>query len=195
MNARSQTGAVSAALIVVVAFVSLIVFTGIILAVSYVSAYNYGNRMEQDLTASQTQAKNVLAEYGQKVQEAVQVPKMYADSLTKLAQATIQGRYGASGSQATVQMLREAKLTLDPKAFQQVQQIIEGGRDNFQAAQTRQIDLLRQYRTALGSFYQGFWLRVAGYPKVDLKSFDIVSTDYADEAFKTHKESGPLKLQ
>ena len=195
MNMSHQRGVVSTPLIIALSLIGLILVVGVVLTVSYVSAYNYGNNMEQVLTATQTEAKNILAEYGQKVQEAAQVPKMYADALTKVTNAAIQGRYGNEGSKATFQMLREKNPNLDPSIYRQIQQIIEGGRDNFQAAQTRQIDLLRQYKTALGSFYQGFWLRIAGYPNADLKSFEIVSTDYADDAFKNHREKGPLQLQ
>jgi hypothetical protein len=35
---------------------------------------------------------------------------------------------------------------------------------------------------------------MAGYPKINLKDFDIVSTDRADTAFKTKKEA-PIQLR
>jgi hypothetical protein len=47
----------------------------------------------------------------------------------------------------------------------------------------------------LGSFWRGFWLNIAGYPKEDLSKFTIVSTAEADEAFRTKQEAGPIQLR
>lgn len=162
---------------------------------SYVSAFNYGNQEEQNLQADQTNNRNILAQYGQKVQEVAQVPSMYTADLVKVTTAAIQGRYGKNGSKATFQWLKEQNPKLDPKLYQQVQQVIEAGRDDFQNGQTRLIDEKRQYQTALGSFWRGTFLRMAGYPKVNLASFDIVSTDRANDAFKSGKEAGPIQLR
>ena len=119
---------------------------------------------------------------------------MYKSDLVELTKAAIGGRYGPDGSKANMQWLKEQNPNLDISVYKQIQQIIEGGRNDFQNGQSRQIDLKRQYETALGTFWQGMWLRIAGYPKVNLKDFDIVSTDRADDAFKTKKEA-PLQLR
>jgi hypothetical protein len=189
-----QRGAVSGALIAVLAFLGFLIIVGIVVASSYVSAYNYGNSMEQQLTAVQDNNRNLLAQYGQKVQESVQVPDMYKADLIELTKAAIGGRYGPDGSKAGMQWIKEQNPNLDISVYKQIQQIIEAGRNDFQNGQTRQIDLKRQYETALGSFWQGMWMHVAGYPKLNLKDFDIVSTGRADDAFKTKKEA-PLQLR
>jgi hypothetical protein len=192
---KSQRGAVSGTLIAAVAVTVGVLAIGGIGFSSYVSAFNYGNSMENQLKAVQTDNKNKLAQYGQKVLEVAQVPDMYKKDLVEVTQAAIQGRYGPNGSQATFQMLKEANVTLDPGMYKQVQQVIEAGRNDFQAGQTRQIDVRRQYETQLGSFWTGMWMRFAGYPKVTLKDFDIVSTDRADTVFQNHKEDGPIQLR
>jgi hypothetical protein len=46
----------------------------------------------------------------------------------------------------------------------------------------------------LGSFWQGTWLSVAGYPKTDLSKIEIVSTVRANEAFDTKVEEA-IKLR
>lgn len=192
---KDQRGAISGG---VIALILVIAFLGTLAAVgfgSYVSAYNYGNQIENDLKAVQTDNKNKLAQYGQKVQEIAQVPSMYAADLQKIVEASIQGRYGKDGSKATWQMLKEQNPSLDPSMYTKIQQVIESGRNDFQAGQTRQIDIRRQYETMLGTFWKGMWLKFAGYPKVNLKDFDIVSTDRADKAFETKKEDGPIKLR
>lgn len=162
---------------------------------SYVSAFNYGNAIENQLKAAKENNRNKLAQYGQKVLEIAQVPDMYKKDMVEITTAAIQGRYGVDGSKATFQFLKEQNPTLDPSLYRQIQQVIEAGRNDFQAGQTAMIDIKRQYETALGSFWKGMWMRFAGYPKVNLADFDIVSTERADTVFKNKKEDGPLKLR
>ncbi len=166
------------------------------LVVGYiVSAGNYANSVENQLKASQSDSKNVLANYGQKVIEAAQVPGMYADDLSRVTREAIAGRYGPNGSQAVMQWIQEQNPQFDSSLYGKIQQIIEGGRKDFEIAQRRQIDIRRQYETALGEIPRGWVMRnINGYPKVNLSDFDIVSTDRADDAFRTKKEA-PLQLR
>lgn len=192
MNMNKMKG--GAVLVFLVVF-ALIVAIGAIVGISYVSAYNYGNQMENQLKAVQDNSRNVLAQYGQKVMETAQVPSMYADDVQRVTREAIQGRYGENGSQATFQWLQEQNPQLDASLYKQIQQVIEAGRTNFENEQRRQIDIRRQYETELGSFWSGMWLRIAGYPKVNLADFDIVSTGRADTAFETKQEDAPIQLR
>lgn len=189
---KNQRGGALIAILVFVAFVVSIAALG---AVSYISAYNFGNATEQNLKAVRENNKNILAQYGQKVQEAAQVPSMYADDVTKVVTAAVQGRYGQDGSKATWQWIKEQNPNVDPSMYKQIQQIIEAGRNDFQNGQTRQISVKQGYETALGSFWQGMWLRIAGYPKLNLDEFKIISTGRADDAYQKGKEDAPLKLR
>lgn len=192
---KKQVGGISTGLVAVLAILVVLIIGGLMGLATYVSAHNYANSMENQLKAAQTDAKNVFAQYGQKVLEITQVPEMYRDDLVKVVTAAIEGRYGPDGSKATFQWIQEQNPTVDPSMYIKIQQVIEAGRDDFTAAQRRQIDIRRQYETALGNFWQGMWMKFAGYPKVNLADFDIVSTDRADEAFKNKKESGPIQLR
>jgi len=192
---KMQRGGVGIGLMVALAVLVVLIGSTLTLVGSYISAYNYGNTMEQQLKAVQTDNRNIYAQYGQKVLEVAQVPAMYRDDLTKVVTAAISGRYGADGSKATFQWLQEQNPSLDPSMYVKIQQVIEAGRDNFTNGQRRQIDLRRQYETALGSFWNGMFLKFAGYPKITLADFDIVSTDRANEAFETKKEAGPIQLR
>lgn len=192
---KNQNGEISVGIIAAMIVVVVLTILGITGFSSYVSAYNYGNNMENQLKAVQTDNKNILAQYGQKVQEVAQVPSMYTEDLTKVTTAAIQGRYGEDGSKASMQWIKEHNPTIDASMYKQIQQVIEAGRNNFEDGQRRQIDVLRQYETQLGTFWGGMWLKFAGYPKVNLGDYAIVSTDRADTAFKNHKEDGPLKLR
>lgn len=181
--------------IVMGAFVALIVAVVGLCFVSYVGAYNQGNRMEQQIKAEWENNKNILAQYGQKVAEAAQVPTMMRDDLQAVVVKAIQARYGEDGSKATMQWLQEQNPSLDPQLYRKLQQIIEAGRDEFKNSQTRLIDVKRNYETALGSFWQGLWMRVAGYPKINLADYKVVTTDNVEESFKTGREKAPIQLR
>ena len=161
---------------------------------SYVSAANYGNATEQRLKAKQKDNENIYASYGQKIAESAQVPSMYTADLLKVTTAAIQGRYGPNGAQATMTWIKEQNPTIDPAMYQKIMQLIESGRDEFKNAQTGMLDIKRSYETSLGTVWKGFWLGAAGYPKIDLDSYDIVSTDAASNAFKTKREQ-PIVLR
>lgn len=161
---------------------------------SYISAQNYGVSAEKQIEAQWTQNKNVLAQYGQKIQEAAQIPAMQRDDVAKVLLGTMGARYGKEGSQASMQWIKEQNPTLDSKVYITLQQIIEAGRDEFKNSQAKLIDEKRAYETNLGFFWSGMWLRIAGYPKVDLAKFNVVTTDRAENAFITGKES-PIQLR
>lgn len=182
-------------LVAVLVVLGLLVVVGLTIFGSYVSANNYGVTMEEQLKAAQTDAKNVYAQYGQKVAEVAQVPAMYRDDLTKVVTAAIEGRYGEGGSKAVFQMIQEQNPSLDPSLYVKIQQVIEAGRSNFENAQRRQIDLTRQYKTKLGFFWSGFWLKTAGYPKINFDDFKIITTNKAEAVFEAGKEEGPIQLR
>lgn len=192
MNMNKMKGGVVLAVLVVL---GIVVALAGIAGISYISAYNYGNQMENQLKAAQTDNRNILAQYGQKVMEVAQVPTMYADDVQRVTREAIEGRYGENGSQAAFQWLQEQNPQLDASLYKQIQQVIEAGRTNFENGQRRQIDIRRQYETELGSFWSGMWLRIAGYPKVNLADYDIVSTGRADTAFETKQEDAPIQLR
>lgn len=162
---------------------------------SYVSAYNYGNSAENELKAIKENNQNILAQYTQKVQEAAQVPGMMKDDVKEVVTAALSGRYGADGSKAVFQWIQEQNPTVDAQLYRKIQQIIEAGRDEFKMSQTRLIDAKRAYSTNLGSLWKGMWMRIAGYPKINLDDFKAVTNDYAEKAFATGKEEGPIKLR
>jgi hypothetical protein len=172
------------------------VFAGFvgICGVSYISAYNTGNRLEQNIKATYENNRNILAQYGNKVAEAAQVPGMQRDDLSQVVTAALEGRYGEDGSRAVFQWIQEQNPQIDSTVYVQLQRMIEAGRNEFTTAQTKLTDQKRVYETSLGSFWQGTWLSVAGYPRIDLDEFQIVSTARADEAFKSGVEE-PMQLR
>lgn len=158
---------------------------------SYVSAANYGNRMEQQLEAKYQDNENVLSSGYQQLKGVAGVTKMATDDTVRIFNAAIQGRYGANGSQAVFQMLREQNPQIDQQLYRKVQQVVESTQKEFQQSQTAMLDIKRSYQTELGSFWKGMWLGFAGYPKTDLKKYQIISSEGASEAFRTKKQAAP----
>lgn len=192
---NKQRGAISTGAIVGIGMLSFIVIVFLIAATSYISANNYGAGIEAQLNAEYDNNQNVLAQGQQKVLEAAQVPSMYKDDFKEIIAADVQGRYGKDGSKATFQWLKEHDIALDSAMYKKIQQLIESYRDEFKNSQTKMIDVRRQYETAQGYFWRGLWLRIAGFPKVDMSKFKPIVTDSVQEIYKNGKESGPMKLR
>lgn len=189
---KYQRGAVWIAFAV---FGGIVALLALILGGTYISAFNYGNQMEQQLAAQLSNNQNILAQYQQKMLEAAQVPEMYKNDFKEITKAAIEGRYGDGGSQATFQWLKEQNPSLDVSVYAKLQQLIEAGRDEFKLAQTKMIDVKRQYETQLGTFWFGTWLHIAGWPKADLATFKPIITDRVESTYLKGKEDGPLKLR
>ena len=180
---RKQAGGALVALLVVGALVAFV-------AGSYIVNFNYGNRMERQIEATHTDNRNVLAQYSTRIMEMAQVPDMYKEDVMEIYEGALTGRYGENGSQAMFQFLQEQNPQIDASLYTNIQQSMEAGRNKFENSQTRLIDLKRGYETRLGSFYSGFWLGVAGYPRINLADFNIVVNDYSNEAFETGIDNG-----
>lgn len=119
---------------------------------------------------------------------------VYVDDLKKLYDSALAGRYGKNGSKAVWQFLKEQNPTLDAGLYRQIRQVIESGRNNFEANQTMLIDKKRTYETSLKRFPNNVIAGFLGFPKIDLTKYDIVTSDTTEEAFKT-KKSEPFKLR
>jgi len=55
----------------------------------------------------------------------------------------------------------------------------------FNSNQPQLLDQQQAYQTALNSVWQGFWLRLAGYPKIN-----TASTDTTIDTFKAKRDTG-----
>lgn len=193
-NVKQQKGAAVVALAIVV------ILLGSLLAVAFVSftsAYDYGNSMDTKMNAISDNNRNIYASGTQRVQEIAQVPGMYTEDFAKIVKADIEGRYGKDGSSATMQFLQEHDIKIDPSLYKDITQEIKSFRDEFKNNQTTLIDVGRSYRYAVGSLWQGFWLRLAGFPKINLSDpkYNPITTDLTEQVFKAGKEKGPLQLR
>jgi hypothetical protein len=160
----------------------------ILIAISWFSAASTGNDLENRMKAEYENLQNVLANYEQKVLTSAQVPEMYKDDLVEVANAAISARYGSDGIKSLFTAISEQNPNVDASVYTQIQQIVEAGRNDFSNAQTRFIDIKRVYETKLGHPWNGFWLNIAGYPKVDLDKYAIVTTVRTEQVFDSKVE-------
>lgn len=179
----------------ILSFVGVFLLMVILVVGSFVSAYNYGNRMDNMVKAQYLQSENVLAQYSQRIQELVQVPTMYKDDLKEVVSATMQGRYGRDGSKAVFSFIKEHSQGFDSSLYKNISQNIEAGRKNFEYENEKLIDLEAEYKISIGTLYTGFWLRLAGFPRISFEDYKPIFNNYAIDTFKEGKEDGPIKLR
>lgn len=182
------------ALAILAVFAAAIGMVALVIFGSYVNAYNAGNQMEKAIQAQWEQNKNVLAKHEKRVLEAAQVPEMYRDDYAKMIREAMQGRYGEGGSKAVFQWIKEQNIKFDSRLYAKLQDLIEAGRNEFENEQKKLIDLKRGYETQLGYFWRGMWLKVAGYPKINLADYRIVTSERTEQVFEKGKEE-PLRLR
>ncbi len=190
MKSVQRGGAAMIALIGVVGF-ALMLTIGVVL--TYVKWANYGNQTENHLESIWENNKNISGQYAIKLQEIAQVPKMYQAGLKDVVESALKARYGADGNKATVAFLQEHAINFDPSMYSKIQQVIESGRNEFQSEQTRLIDAKNAYKNNLGDVWSGFWLKQAGYPKVDLAKYKPVVAATTDQEFKAGVQE-PINL-
>lgn len=185
---KHQRGELTPLAIVLIGFLVFFVVVGIGLVSSLISVYNEANSIENRLESTWESNRVELTNYRKKVVEAAQVPEMYRNDLVKVAEAAIQGRYGADGSRATFQWIQEHNPNVDPSLYKKIQQIIEAGRDDFKGRQNSLVEIKRQYNTTLGSAIKGNVMHFMGFPRVDLNKYKIISDSATDNAFETGQD-------
>lgn len=159
--------------------------------ISYSSAVAFGAQQETGIKATYANNRNILANYTTRIGEMAQIPAMARDDLSKVMRDAFEGRYGENGSQAAVQLIVEAYPgQIDPQLYRNIQTAVEAGRIEFRDNQTKLIDQKRTYELNLSYVWKGLWLRLAGYPKIDLDDYPVVSSTRADQVFATGVDDG-----
>lgn len=187
-------GEVNVGLAVGLAVIGLMAVVIFGLIIGYFTTCNTAVRQEASLAATWTNNQNILGQYTLKVQEVASIPAMYKDDLKEVMAKELSSRYGANGSQASMQWIKEHSVNFDSSLYTKIQQVIEAGRNEFQNAQTRLIDQKRVYVTMLGTVPSSWFLSMGGFPKVDLSKYKPVVAADTEAAF-TSGVSAPIKMR
>ena len=191
MNKQKGSSTTVALIVIVALFVAVAGLAGM----GWWNASVYASKIEPQLTAEYENNQNILAQGQQMVQEAAGVTGMLTEDQSKIIKDAVSGRYGPDGAKATWLMLKEQNPQLDSGLYKKVQQLIESYRVEFKNAQTKMIDIKRQYESYLEHPWTGLWARMAGLPRVDLNKFKPIITDRVEQVYANGKEAGPLKLR
>ena len=171
-----------------------IVALGVVGAITaYYGAFNYRVDSEKVIIAEYDNMESILGQLSLKVSETAQVPGMYRDDLKEVMTAVMTARQGEGGSQAAFQWFKEHNIEINTDMYVKIQQIIESGRNKFENAQTKFIDTKRAYTATLEKnlfLSKGWWIEIAGGPQINLDDYVIISTEHAQDAFKTKVDKG-----
>jgi len=173
------------ALVVVGIFV-----TGIILFIMALIGWNNAAVItENSISASDQDRQTVLSNYTTKIQEMAQIPAMYRDDLTKVFKDSIGARYGADGSKALFQFIKEQNPNFDSSMYTKLQTVIDAGRTDYTMSEKVLIDKVRVYRNDLGIFPKSFFLSFLGFPKIDLEKMKPLVESATKVKFETGVDS------
>lgn len=153
------------------ALITLVVI-GLIIGAIAMTLLSYANKAveyEQNINKFDKASQNTLSNYTLKITEMFAVPAAYVEDLKSVVKETFQGRYGADGSQATMQWIKEQNLQFDASLYKELQVTIASGRDEFKMSQDRKLEICTQYDILTNRPVSKFILGVIGYPSIEVK--------------------------
>lgn len=173
-----------------------------VIGFGYVGFSNTTNAYEVDITAQYQQMKNVYDNGWKTVMETAQISDNYRDDMIKVWQAALTGRYGANGSRAVLQFIKEANPHIDSQLYVRVQDRIDGFHSTFQGAQTKLISEKQEYGRYIKASTEGRFFNMFGnYPHIrcgvpdgSQDDYAILTSDKTNTDFASH-EAGALNLR
>jgi hypothetical protein len=192
MNKQRGSGTLA-----ILAFLSLILVSCLIFGGMVISKRNAFVRIENNIVTSYDESKNVHSNYVLRIQEMAQVPKMATKQLSEIIKASNEGRYGADGSKAVFQFLKEQNPNIDQSLFTNIQKEMVGGRLDFQSKITRVIDNKKVAYNMLDDTVGGFILKdILGMPRKNIgydggkDDYPVIMSETSVETFKTGVDKG-----
>lgn len=185
-----------------ISFIALVLVLGALtvgLVMGWFGFSNDANGFEVDIPAQYKLMQNIYDNGYKEVLEKAQVEQNYYDQFKDLWHGMLLGRYGANGSQAAFQFIKEANPNMSPELAKQVMESIETFHANFSAAQTTMIAKKQAYgRFLFTSTDSRFYNALSGvfgakYPHIkcgvpdgSADDYQIVTSDKTQQDFKNH---------
>lgn len=171
----------------------LAVFAGLFV-VGYIGFKNDCIGAENALEAKYKENRSIYDNGWKTVVEKMQVSEVAYDKLQELYAGIMSGRYGPEGSRAMLQVIREDNPKADLKLFEQVQQSVEIFRNRFVQAQKELADRTQLYKDRFQKFPGSLYNGMAGFPRVDLAKYEMVTSARTEKVFEEKKDE-PLDLR
>lgn len=171
----------------------VVLFIAVFLFSNYIKYANLGVASENAIETQYKANQNKLGQLSLKVKESLGVARVNNEELERIIRSSLEGRYGNDGEGAKQAMLwvqENYPGQYDPTLMVNVRQTILAGRTDFETAQNLLLDKVRVYKNQTEFFWSGFWLKMAGYPKIDFKKYDPVISKHAQKAFETKIDEG-----
>lgn len=175
-----------AALIALAIVLALVFVSAGVGFTTYITYKNESVRQEQTINKYNENSRNTLSALTMTVKDMAQIPDMLINDLTKYVEAEMSSRYGEGGSKAMMQWIQEKGQVVDQKVYLNIQAAMQGGRKEFQLSQDRKLEACATYKSNLEYVWSGFWMNLAGYPKIGLnKMCQVISDVQTNRAFDT----------
>lgn len=160
----------------------------------YQSLHDTAITWENEIEKKYFESENVLSRVTLTIQETAGVTGMYADDLKDVIKGTYEGRYGDKGVQASMTWIKEQNHQLDPSLYLKLQNVIEGGRKEFEISQNRRNEVCQEYKKTREYLVRGFLLRMADFPKKDMTQLCVMVLDATTKkAFETGLQEPLIK--
>lgn len=170
---------------ILIAFLIVLVGTVVLGVSTYTSKYDTFATFEAGIDASDKDSENALSSHTLSVMEMAQVPAKYAEDFKNTVTAGIKARSEKDGNLA-MKFLTEHNIPLDSKLYADLQAQMKAGRDAFKNSQTAKLDICKDYKTSLTTFWGSTFANFTGFPKLDLDQVcKVVSDAQTHEAFQT----------
>lgn len=164
------------------------------LAMGYWGWSNDCRQAEADITGQYTDMQNVYDNGWKRVVEISQVPSLQMENYKVLYTDVMKGRYGADGSKAMFQFLKEQNPSLDPSLYTKLQETVEIFHNDFSASQTKLTALKVDYKKLIevggGRVYNAF---SGSYPRIHIgiptgsqDDYQIVTSGKTQTDFASH---------
>ena len=175
--------------------IGLLALGGGSLFLMYQSLHDTAITWENEIEKKNIESETVLSTVTLTIQETAGVTGMYADDLKDVIKGSFEGRYGKDGVKAGMTWIQEQNHQLDTKLYLKLQNVIEGGRKEFQISQNRKTEVCQEYKKTREYLVRGFLLRMAGFPKKDMDKLCIVVSDLNTKAAFDSGVQAPLIKQ
>lgn len=157
-----------------------------------IGTMNSYSRLEVKAKAATTDNRNVLDNTRKSVREAAAVSSTEVAALEKLivgyAEARGSNEGGGDNNVVSIGMVREAVPSITTvETLTKLQNIVVAGRKDWQAAQTRLIEIKRQGDEMLAVFPGSLVLGMMGKQPIEIQ---IVTSTETEENFRTGKDDG-----